>query len=507
LCIKSDRELIVAATSHIFVDPEILYSADINQVVVHRFTSTALRDALLTSPVAGNVAYVIGTGLQIYSGSVWVTIISPTGALVTPGLTVGTTTFDGAIMSGPVNMDWRSSGDVYVSASSTGKVTLRNLTTGKTAIFTSTGQLQITDGSSTGGLLLGTDVNLYRSSTNTLATDDALIVNDYIQCLNLGAGTAPVATVPITASSALNGVSVYAVNTVAGGNTSYGCLHSQSAVAGGKALSAQVVSDTQRRYQVGVDGLTEWGTGSGAVDTNLYRSAADTLKTDDTFNAVAGVQINGTSVLARSTHTGTQSADTLTDGTTNKAFLATERTKLTGIATSATANSADATLLARANHTGTQTTSTISDYATATDARITNKVAALAGGVTDYIFTSETTTSTTYTNLATVGPTITMPNLIAGQLVLVIISAIVSVTTGGISHSANMGYAVSGVETLAAGLPNIISTHDSNSNTMEQTTLYIVGVSGSHTFQTKYNTTSGDTATFLNRRITAVAVG
>lgn len=34
---------------------------------------------------------------------------------------------------------------------------------------------------------------------------------------------------------------------------------------------------------------------------------------------------------ARSTHTGTQSADTLTDGTTNKAFLATERTKLAGI--------------------------------------------------------------------------------------------------------------------------------------------------------------------------------
>lgn len=65
---------------------------------------------------------------------------------------------------------------------------------------------------------------------------------------------------------------------------------------------------------------------------------------------------------SRSNHTGTQSADTLTDGTTNKAFLATERTKLTGIATGATANSSDATLLARANHTGTQTSATISDF-------------------------------------------------------------------------------------------------------------------------------------------------
>lgn len=79
-------------------------------------------------------------------------------------------------------------------------------------------------------------------------------------------------------------------------------------------------------------------------------------------------------VYARANHTGTQSADTLTDGTTNKAFLATERTKLSGIATSATANSADATLLARANHTGTQTASTISDFSTAADARVANAV-------------------------------------------------------------------------------------------------------------------------------------
>ncbi len=73
----------------------------------------------------------------------------------------------------------------------------------------------------------------------------------------------------------------------------------------------------------------------------------------------------------RSTHTGTQSADTLTDGTTHKAFLATERTKLTGVATNATANDTDANLKARANHTGTQLASTISDFSTAADARIT----------------------------------------------------------------------------------------------------------------------------------------
>ena len=47
----------------------------------------------------------------------------------------------------------------------------------------------------------------------------------------------------------------------------------------------------------------------------------------------AGATANSSdaTLLARSNHTGTQSADTLTDGTTNKAFLATERTKLASL--------------------------------------------------------------------------------------------------------------------------------------------------------------------------------
>ena len=51
--------------------------------------------------------------------------------------------------------------------------------------------------------------------------------------------------------------------------------------------------------------------------------------------------------------------DTVGDGTTYKRYSQTEKTKLSGIATGATANSSDATLLNRANHTGTQAISTI----------------------------------------------------------------------------------------------------------------------------------------------------
>lgn len=120
--------------------------------------------------------------------------------------------------------------------------------------------------------------------------------------------------------------------------------------------------------QTGVVVLTQDSVGDGST----YKQYSQTEKTK-LAGVATGATANSTdaTLLARANHTGTQSADTLTDGTTNKAFLATERTKLSGIATGATANSADATLLARANHTGTQLAATVSDFSTAADARIT----------------------------------------------------------------------------------------------------------------------------------------
>jgi hypothetical protein len=49
----------------------------------------------------------------------------------------------------------------------------------------------------------------------------------------------------------------------------------------------------------------------------------------------------------------------ITDGTTNKAYTATEKTKLSGVASGATANSTDAQLRDRSTHTGTQSAGTI----------------------------------------------------------------------------------------------------------------------------------------------------
>ena len=104
-------------------------------------------------------------------------------------------------------------------------------------------------------------------------------------------------------------------------------------------------------------GAAAAGTATWVVPSTLKTDLALT-KTDVGLSAVPN-----TDATARASHTGTQTLDTTTDTATRVAMTPTERTKLTGIATAATANSADATLLARANHTGTQLKSTISDFA------------------------------------------------------------------------------------------------------------------------------------------------
>ncbi|MFE6092726.1 hypothetical protein ACFQ7M_12145 [Streptomyces massasporeus] len=53
-----------------------------------------------------------------------------------------------------------------------------------------------------------------------------------------------------------------------------------------RAYQGNVSGDANIRYVAYVDGKQEWGPGTSARDTNLYRSAASTLTTDDLFTAV-----------------------------------------------------------------------------------------------------------------------------------------------------------------------------------------------------------------------------
>lgn len=84
-----------------------------------------------------------------------------------------------------------------------------------------------------------------------------------------------------------------------------------------------------------VAGKVDIVSGKG-LSTNDFTSALLTKLNGIATSATANS--SDATLLARANHTGTQSADTIVDGTTNKVFTATMTTKLAGIATGATAN-------------------------------------------------------------------------------------------------------------------------------------------------------------------------
>jgi hypothetical protein len=90
------------------------------------------------------------------------------------------------------------------------------------------------------------------------------------------------------------------------------------AAAGNNALSVRVTGDTNSRLLVNADGSVSWGAGGGsAVDTNLYRSAADTLRTDDSFTVGGNLTVIGVGQVqyARRTSDLSRNASGATDDT------------------------------------------------------------------------------------------------------------------------------------------------------------------------------------------------
>ncbi|WP_082921149.1 hypothetical protein [Rhodococcus sp. HS-D2] len=136
----------------------------------------------------------------------------------------------------------------------------------------------------------------------------------------------------------------------------------------------------------------------GKASTTHTHTAAQVTDFETAVSANTNVTAN---TAARHSH----SNKTVLDATT-ASFLSADRTKLDGIATGATANSADATLLNRANHTGTQAISTVTGLQTALDgkaasshthsiANVTNLQATLDGKVNGTVRITVGTTAPT----------------------------------------------------------------------------------------------------------------
>jgi hypothetical protein len=118
------------------------------------------------------------------------------------------------------------------------------------------------------------------------------------------------------------------------------------------------------------------------------------------------------------------------------------------------------------------------------------------------VATTQTTTSTSYTDLATAGPSVTMTT---GTSAFVIVTTYSYNATSG--TATYMSYAVSGATTIAAGDSTSVSLLGMKTGGQEwsNSAMYPVTLTaGSNTFTSKYKTSSG-TGTFANRSIIVIA--
>jgi hypothetical protein len=88
-----------------------------------------------------------------------------------------------------------------------------------------------------------------------------------------------------------------------GTNTNTPLIQVVGAANSTRMLDGEVSGDTSNRYDLRVDGQMQWGSGSTSRDTNLYRSTANTLKTDNNLAVGTNLTVTGTSSLDAGTIT------------------------------------------------------------------------------------------------------------------------------------------------------------------------------------------------------------
>lgn len=147
-------------------------------------------------------------------------------------------------------------------------------------------------------------------------------IDDELIIVTSGAGTLTWGVVrgaeSTTAATHANGARVYHV--LSAGSLVNLPVAITRAGAGDDAFTARQTSDSANMFGITVSGIHNWGPGGAtAPDTNLYRSAANTLKTDDAFTAAGVITATG-GYADRPAITSTTS---LTVGTGIKTFTVT----------------------------------------------------------------------------------------------------------------------------------------------------------------------------------------
>jgi hypothetical protein len=120
------------------------------------------------------------------------------------------------------------------------------------------------------------------------------------------------------------------------------------------------------------------------------------------------------------------------------------------------------------------------------------------------VATSQTTTSTTYTDLTTVGPSVTVTIPASGNALVTVTGSLTDSASAG---QANMGFAISGASTQAATDTRAFVVKSGGAQLIlvqGSATFFLSGLTaGSTTFTAKYRVSAG-TGTFVNRSIIVV---
>lgn len=130
------------------------------------------------------------------------------------------------------------------------------------------------------GANAGTNWSLFRYDDSGNLLDNPLIVQRSNGKVTIGGTSGTGNGLTVNSASGV-GITVNVSNT---GGQAYLAV---GADATGRAMQGEVSGDTTVRHVTYVDGKHEWGDGTDARDTNLYRSAANLLRTDDSFEAAA----------------------------------------------------------------------------------------------------------------------------------------------------------------------------------------------------------------------------
>ena len=126
------------------------------------------------------------------------------------------------------------------------------------------------------------------------------------------------------------------------------------------------------------------------------------------------------------------------------------------------------------------------------------------GADTHFVSSSETTTSATFTNLTTSGPTVTL-TVPATGVVLVMMTA--TMFTNEANSAAVVGLSVSGANTIAPGddIYNVSPAAGASATTTSSISKLLTGLNpGSTTFTMKYRRAGGVNATFGNRTLVVI---